>query len=509
LKTHDALARLLAWNAGRPLPSTATLPLHRLPPRDRLLVAFLCLGGETSCWGVVWGHPGETPRFATTPDPRKPEAVATMLLPFAYDLLQHLPHPMLPAGARPDARRQLWLPGGAHVEVLHLLHYRLQHVTEPREHVDLLRALGRSAGWLFRESCRPGQQRVIDASAWLREVFAFPADSGHLAHLGFQLAWLATPGSRRDRVEAAAVAEEQPVGTALRPGLERDQIAPALDALAGEGASPEDRRRHARTIQRLLEAELSRRWTLLEQAVSLLDRDPRPATPTLGELDVHAAYQAGRFLDDERKRLLGDGEKPFEVHPETDGHIAAAHGYIDHQQSQDELEQMRLHGDPRYLEEAVREGDAVRGTLTQVQRTGAGRSHRTRWVLETGADTPLRLREHAKLCPAGVPKMEICLRSMRLAGDRRRLELEVTGGYEAGLASGFPVAHDASLLEGREVTLVPSPVGQMIFGKKKRLKDRGGPGSWLTVAEPVPPAARPRRVSEDLLAVVQALGGRG
>src|SRR4028119_2192843 len=69
-------ARQRGVRAGRPPPRGAARPLGRVPARDRLLVAFLTLGGETAPWGVVWGHPGEAPRLATTPHPPAPDRAA-------------------------------------------------------------------------------------------------------------------------------------------------------------------------------------------------------------------------------------------------------------------------------------------------------------------------------------------------------------------------------------------------------------------------------------------------
>jgi hypothetical protein len=511
MKTPNALAKILAWHAGHPLPCGSTLPLRRVPARDRLLVAFLSMGGETATWGVIWGHPGATPRMATTPDPRNRKAVATMLVPFAADVLAHLPHPtQLEPGAveKITARanqRQIWLPGAAHVDVLHVLQYRLQSASEPEKHSELLRALGRACGWLFRESCRPGQQRVVDAAGLLREIHTFPADEVHLAHLGFELAWLDTPGDRAARIQAASVAEEASVGTTLHPAFEREHIEPALDAYAALDPDCQEAKRLTETIRKHLQDELLRRWCLLEKASTRVNAEARPSTPNLEALDAEASYLFGRFWDDECARLRG--EDGFDVHAETDGQIPAAQGYLCQQRSQDDLLQVMLHGDAQRLEEAVLAGDAVRGVLTSVVRTGRGNCRRTRWTLETSADVPLRLRQDGSVCPVGVPKMKILVRGIQQRAGRRLVHLEVTGQYESGLGVGFPAADDTGSLVGREVTLVHSAKGQILLGKAKRLSQKQGPGDWLTVADPVPPAARPRPRSEDVLAIVEGLRG--
>jgi hypothetical protein len=105
--------------------------------------------------------------------------------------------------------------------------------------------------------------------------------------------------------------------------------------------------------------------------------------------------------------------------------------------------------------------------------------------------------------------MKVIVRSIQQHAGRRQVELEVTAQYDSGLGVGFPAADDDEALVGREVSLLPSAMGQILIGKAKRLsnKEKPGPGAWLTVAEPVPPSARPRSLSEDVLAIIEGLRG--
>ena len=84
--------------------------------------------------------------------------------------MTHLYHPEFDEwdDTDPDVEpplRQVWLPNPAHVEMLHLLNYAYTFAgrgddEEPEdkpERIVRLNALGRAAGWAFRESRRPGQ----------------------------------------------------------------------------------------------------------------------------------------------------------------------------------------------------------------------------------------------------------------------------------------------------------------------------------------------------------------
>ena len=85
--------RLAAWKAGKPLPWGTTLHFPVASPEDILVVAFVRMGGESSPWGIVAGHPGEKPQTFTVPEARNRELVAAMCEQFAPLLLEHFRHP--------------------------------------------------------------------------------------------------------------------------------------------------------------------------------------------------------------------------------------------------------------------------------------------------------------------------------------------------------------------------------------------------------------------------------
>ena len=128
------------------------------------------------------------------------------------------------ADAEPGELRQVWLPNGQHVAMLHQLSYTYSQTKFGGENQDILRALGRLAGWMFRDTSRVGNQHVVSASQALGDSYVFPAQDARTAHLGYQLAWLTTPGDRDARIAAATAAEGLTVSPTMDPSLERDEL---------------------------------------------------------------------------------------------------------------------------------------------------------------------------------------------------------------------------------------------------------------------------------------------
>jgi len=201
---QEGVRRLKAFKAGKPLPLGETLRIRQIKHSDILIVAFVRMGGESAPWGIAFGPPGKAPRILTVPEPRNRDYVADMVAEFAPTLLKHLQHPAyggrLVESGQELVERQVWLPNASHLEMLHHLNYayvRTKFGTPTR--AELLKQMGRAAGWLFRESQRPGQTAVVVATEALKQTFTFPAEDMRQGHLGFLLAWLRTKGGRDAR----------------------------------------------------------------------------------------------------------------------------------------------------------------------------------------------------------------------------------------------------------------------------------------------------------------------
>src|SRR5207237_10231421 len=171
MTSHDAVRRLMAYAAGKPLPNGETLrvpkPEKGISAKDMLILSFARMGGESAPWGVAFGKPGRRPDVLAVAEPRTRDYVADMLAELAPILLTHLMHPRFDVAGRIDPRRgerpelplrQVWLPNRSHLEMLHCIeyaYYRTRYGSESRQ--ELLQTLARACGWLFREGQRQGQ----------------------------------------------------------------------------------------------------------------------------------------------------------------------------------------------------------------------------------------------------------------------------------------------------------------------------------------------------------------
>ena len=519
MKTRAILDRIEAWSRGQPIPVGETLPWPRAAAADRLIVAFVRMAGEARPWGVAAGRPGEPPRILTAPEPRDAGEVARLALAFAEILLPHLPHPNtlgaaelaeLPAIA---ARRQLWMPGPTHVEMLHLLDYRFSRASL-RDDADArpLGKLGRACGWLFRESTRPGQVRVLDATRCLREAYAIPADDVRQQHLGFLLSWIDTPGDRAARLLAARLAEDASVGVTMDPGFERKTLKPLVDRWNASRGDEVASARAAIEIHEALAPELARRFTLTERALTALEDSGRPENPGLGKIvDLAVEEMTWQYFSREQKAAAppADPDAPrfFGDHPETDflpTHAAAR--FFAHAHAAEITAAELVHGDRARLVRTIEAGDAVAGTIVEVQNEGTKRAVVPVWTVIAPAEGPLRLREESGVCVFGLRGRTGRLRSITTEGGQRTLIVEIDNWKRARPEEGAPAA-DAPELEGTRIVLVDSGAVGISRRKSARVWDASGPGAWLTHAAPPPEPAPSAPAFGDLLALVRGLKG--
>ena len=170
MRPDEAIKRLQAWHAGRPLPAYQTRHFAIAADEDLLIVAFVRMGGESAPWGIAWGHPDKRPEIRTVPEARNREAVAEMVAKFAPVLLEHYWSPLTHPAHRATGLntelplRQVWMPNGSHIDMLHFLAYSYSFTKfGDATRYNTLNALGRLAGWLFREHDRPGRAVALGA----------------------------------------------------------------------------------------------------------------------------------------------------------------------------------------------------------------------------------------------------------------------------------------------------------------------------------------------------------
>lgn len=519
MNARRAVARLEAFKAGSPLRCGETTHCLIADETDILMVAFLRMGGESGPWAIGLAHPRQTPKILCVPEPRNRDLVAAMVAEFAPMLLEHLRHPHFcddtiegPGHQRPH--RQVWLPNGAHLEMLHHLAYAYTFTKwGERSRARLLNSLGRAVNWLFNEGHRPGQVTVMLATDALTESYTFPCEPVRQGHLGYLMAWLETSGDGAARMKAAAAAELKPVSTNLDPTFERDVLAPLVEA-CNEAEKSNNKRRIgviAQEIKHELEPEVLRRLRLVEKAIRTLRGDEREVNPGVADLRRASAsehwFQYLRLEQDMNDERDGPAFTPS---PETDRHpAAAASRFFVHEDSEELRVGMLIHHDADIRAEAVAEGEAILGTITEVCDEGTGRRTTPVWTIEGDGSGPLRLREGNRVCVADTPKRVGTIRTLDpLPNGRRRYEVEITEWKtEQRLPGRRRIPHAASeALQGTEVTLLKHVPSGLARVKSQRVWDRKGPGAWLTHRVPRGPRADlPAEVAEDMNAIEKAL----
>lgn len=172
MSVREVTRKLRAWEAGMPLPRYDTIHHAVMPADQTLIAAFVRMAGESRPWGIAWGRADAQPKIASVPDGRVRDDVAVLCAEFAEDLLEHLrvhnwTYEPVDQNTAPADLRQVWLPNGQHVAMLHQLNYAYSQTKFGGANQDILRALGRLAGWMFRDTSRRGYQHVLSASAAL------------------------------------------------------------------------------------------------------------------------------------------------------------------------------------------------------------------------------------------------------------------------------------------------------------------------------------------------------
>jgi len=474
-----AARKLLAFNAGKPLPKGTTLHFPKRAAKDTLVLAFVRMGGESRPWGVAIGPPNRAPAIYTVAEARDRELVGGMLEKVAPTLLAHMGHPSY---ARNLQLPYVWLPNASHVEMLHFLAFTYTFAKRGEaSRIKVLNALGRAANWLFQESTRPGQLSCIDASAALRESFIFPAEDVRQAHTGYLLAWLESGGPFEKRLRAAAQAEQRAVSTSLDPQVERASLDGLVEEFneAKRAANRATMQRTGGQIREALEPELRHRFDVAARSYSLLVGDGRPSNPGLGELEKPISERHTEYADIETKLL--QGAKAWIASPETDAHsLVAASQYVMLEADRDRVVNALVHYDTDMQDDLLTVGDGLRGRIVGIRDESEGRKIRAIWVVESDVPRALRFRLGDTLVQAGYAKRKVEIRDIiESPQEPRRFELEVVAGIRKGDGKLGLMPLDTRW-KGKTVTFLSVGEPGFAYMKRKMLWDRTGPGTWLT-----------------------------
>ena len=479
---------LQAWDLGAPVPRYETLHHAVVPPDQAMVVAFVRMAGESRPWGIAWGVAGSKPRVENVPDGRVRDDVAVLCADFAEDLLAHMrvhnwTYDPIVEGAAPGELHQLWLPNGQHLAMLHQLNYTYSQTNFGGANQDILQALGRLSGWMFRDSGRTGHQHVVDASGALSNAFAFPAQPARTAHLGYQLAWLTAPGNRDSRMAAATAAERLSVSPTMDPSVEREELSDLVERWQTgrrEGSPLADAEADIRDV---LHEELERRWRLTEEAHQLLGNGPIPINPGVDALVAQAHnefwYQHQRIELRQNDPAQGPA---FIAHPETDFHgSSAASRYLIHASSDEGYGGHLVHHDPALFREALAEGRALVVEVAHVANLGSGRSTVPVWTVEVDGEVPNRIRENTRLVPYESRGHQVTVTEVRVLEDRIELQLEWTSRKTMALSCGIGAKPVDDAWSGEQVAFVVADAADLTRRRSQRVwAAKAGPGAWLT-----------------------------
>ena len=493
--------KLEAWRAGHPLSRYDTIHHAIMPPKQVMIVAFVRMAGESRPWGIAWGTVGSEPRIEAVPDGRIRDDVAVLCAAFAEDLLEHMRvHNWTfdPVPQQPELGdlRQVWLPNGQHLAMMHQLSYTYSQTKFGGENQDILRALGRLAGWMFRDSARVGNQHVVNASRLLEDAYIFPAQDARTAHLGFQMAWLTTEGDRDARLAAAAAAEGLTVSPTMDPSVEREELSGLVSTWQESRREGRSAAGAAEAIAAILREELLRRWKLTEQAYSLMAGSIRPVNSGVANL-VAQAHSEFWFQHQRIELRLSDPSQgpAFVAHPETDFHgSAAASRYLIHSAADEAYFGHLIHDDVALFSEALEDGRAFECRVVRVEDLGVGRSTVPRWVLRLDPSRPNRLRENARVVPHGSPGHEATISAIDTTETDLFVTIEWTSRKTRPLLGPIVAKPSDDAWAGIDVAFVQSDAASLTQRRSQRVWSAAkGPGAWLTHGK----AQAPIEISDD------------
>lgn len=480
--------KLEAWKAGRPLSRYDTIHHAIMPPHQVLIVAFVRMAGESRPWGIAWGTVGSEPRIESVPDGRVRDDVAALCAAFAEDLLEHMRvHNWTfdPVPQQPELGdlRQVWLPNGQHLAMLHQLSYTYSQTKFGGENQEILRALGRLAGWMFRDTARVGNQHIVSASRLLDDSYVFPAQDARTAHLGFQLAWLTTEGDRHARLAASVAAEGLTVSPTMDPALERDELGDRVGKWQQDRREGQNAQGEAAAIAQILYNELFRRWKLTEQAYQLMANGERQVNGGVADL-VATAHSEFWFQHQRIELRLSDPSQgpAFVAHPETDFHgSAAASRYLIHAAADEAYFGHLVHDDPALFLEALGDGRAFESRVVCVEDAGSGRSTVPRWVVRLDPSCPHRLRENARVVPHGSRGHEATILAIDATETDLFVTIEWTGRKTRPLLGPMVAKPVDDAWVGVDVAFVQSDAASLTQRRSQRVWSAAkGPGAWLT-----------------------------
>jgi hypothetical protein len=291
-------------------------------------------------------------------------------------------------------------------------------------------------------------------------------------------------GERDKGISAALEAERLPIAISLDPELERNPLEGLVskynNSRSGRGKGD---RKIERQIHDVLAPELERRLEMIRLAIEFITSDERDYNEGLEELVKSTREQLYWGLLRAEDSALTAGKEPFAPDPETDRDPrSATHRYYMNAAAQDRQRSALIHHDRELEAEAINDGAAFRGVISQVTDEGSSRKTIPVWTIVDQTPGALSLRQHDKVCIVGFPKRTGVVREIApLADGSLEVTVEITGMKKTN-DMDWPhrmAGADQSWL-GIAVTLIGTSFAQMTEEKaRKALSREVSPGDWM------------------------------
>jgi hypothetical protein len=465
---RDTALRLRAFLAGKPVLRLERRPVPVAAVDDRLLVAFVRMGGESSPWGIAWKRGNQPVNVRVVAEARRRSDVAEMAAEFGDELAAHFD---------PDASslRQVWVPGVTHAEMLHFLALRYTRARQADPTVlERLNRLGRRCGQLFDSTQNPNSALCVDVTARFQELLAFPCEPIRESHLGFLMAWLGK-GNRDERAAKAKAAETLAVSTSLDPMVER-ALATHVEAW-NDAASEPARKPHAEKIRKVLDEELRRRLLLVEAAITLYS-EAAPENRGTSELVIASLEELRRH--DEWEEAAEEG---ITRSAETDhSAITSARAYAHRDADMIAARAALVPYDRASQEELIAEGSAFQGDVLSVEEvTLPPRKKRVEAVVAIDGTLPLRLRLQDTVVVAGDHEASHAWTITAIRDDAARGLRYVTLRSSSANPGGPPVRRGASgvMFHENYVPALRRQLGSRVTDTQRMAEDGEALGAWI------------------------------
>jgi hypothetical protein len=444
MTTLSALARVLAVESGRAVPSATVRHVH-LSDRPLVFIPLALAGEACAPLAVMAGTDRSAPRVLIVPQPRDRTQRFTFMAELADVVIGYIEEFLADeeavagqSGTEPERRYadapQILLPNRAGVAFSRLLgrSTRFRRTDGDFAVPAAVPLLGRWLTFLAEQSELPGSCLMLAATEALALHWSTGQSPIEDANLAALLGWIDPPEGMTGR-EAALAAEDPvrwpPAGPATDPTFDNEVLVPLIFGYdqARSGGSERMLRRARSALEQALVSQLEPTWRLMWRSADLL------ATLPAGDR-VATRWDADRAAFSWHARHVQAGGAP---QARRDSAVAAARRLNRLERAQTSYAIQRAFDDPLVMAERRLAGEAFAGQVVAVQpdrvdRSGAKAKLRPLVTVQT-ADLVQVTAGDAVTSPARPKQPAKVLAVDERDGQPTTVVLELSGGMGRGL----------------------------------------------------------------------------